>query len=132
MAGPSPAMTLMRAWVVGLTLVLGGGAQACLPGAPAEGARRAHADDAAVEFRIEPIVIGEPFALEVLTCAGQRLTRVDADMPEHRHGMNYAPSLRELGPNRFRAEGMLFHMPGRWRITFELGRQRLSTDLVLE
>jgi hypothetical protein len=115
-----------------LAALIAGSAQACLPGAPADSARRVQLGDAAVEFRSEPIVVGEPFALEVLTCAGQRLTRVDADMPEHRHGMNYTPSLRELGPNRFRAEGMLFHMPGRWRITFELGPQRLTADLLLE
>jgi hypothetical protein len=42
-------------------------------------------------------------------------------MPEHRHGMNYAPSLQALGDGRWRAEGLLWHMSGRWELRFELG-----------
>jgi cytochrome c peroxidase len=41
-------------------------------------------------------------------------------MPEHRHGMNYAPAVKALGPGRWRAEGLMFHMPGRWELTFEV------------
>ena len=41
-------------------------------------------------------------------------------MPEHRHGMNYAPSVTRLGPQRWRAEGLMFHMPGKWEFIFEL------------
>ena len=40
--------------------------------------------------------------------------------PAHRHGMNYRPSISALGGGRFRAEGLLFHMPGRWELVFEL------------
>ena len=45
--------------------------------------------------------------------------RVDATMPEHRHGMNYRPSVRQVSPGRWRAEGLMFHMPGRWEFVFQ-------------
>jgi cytochrome c peroxidase len=41
-------------------------------------------------------------------------------MPEHRHGMNYAPAVKPLGPGRWRAEGLMFHMPGKWEFLFEV------------
>jgi hypothetical protein len=46
--------------------------------------------------------------------------RVDADMPAHRHGMNYRTTVTALGDGRFRAEGLMFHMAGRWRLLFDL------------
>jgi cytochrome c peroxidase len=46
--------------------------------------------------------------------------KVDAQMPEHRHGMNYAPEVKALGPGRWRAEGLMFHMPGKWAFIFEV------------
>jgi hypothetical protein len=75
-------------------------------------------------WRTEPatIVAGEPFVMVIKTCPRQaRLRAVDATMPEHRHGMNYAPSLQALGDGRWRAEGLLWHMSGRWELRFELG-----------
>jgi hypothetical protein len=93
-------------------------------------------------FALEPreVAVGQPFAIEVAVCAvaGARLPerlKVDATMPEHRHGMNYAPTVTRRGPGRFRAEGLMLHMPGRWQLAFELagsGEARLAThDLVL-
>ncbi len=46
--------------------------------------------------------------------------RVDAQMPQHKHGMNYRPSVKALGQGLYRAEGLMFHMPGRWELVFEL------------
>ncbi len=70
-----------------------------------------------------PITVGRHFAIDVQLCpADAVLTRVDAQMPEHQHGMNYQPSLQRVGAaanGRWRAQGLLFHMPGRW----ELGLQ---------
>ena len=67
------------------------------------------------------IVVGEPFALLVTVCpAHARLLRVDASMPEHRHGMNYRPSLEPLGQGRWRAEGLLWHMSGRWELRLDV------------
>ena len=45
-----------------------------------------------------PITVGRPFALLISLCPAQtQLLRVDASMPEHRHGMNYRPTLHDLG-----------------------------------
>ena len=70
-----------------------------------------------------PVVVGRHFALDIAVCAAPGtalppLLRVDADMPAHRHGMNYRPTVRALGDGRFAAEGLMFHMPGRWRFLF--------------
>ena len=78
-----------------------------------------------VAYKAELIEVARHFALEFQVCpkAGQpapETVKVDAHMPEHRHGMNYAPSLKVLGPGRWRAEGLLFHMPGRWELVFEI------------
>jgi hypothetical protein len=71
-----------------------------------------------------PIPVGRHFALDIALCApaGQALPaalRVDATMPEHRHGMNYRPGVSARGVGLFRAEGLMFHMPGRWELVFE-------------
>jgi hypothetical protein len=94
-----------------------------------------------VVFRTVPpaIEVGRHFSLEALVCAegpAPVLTRVDADMPEHRHGMNYRPSLAAKDSGRYVAEGLLFHMPGRWQLSFDVEhagrRTRLTTDVLLE
>jgi hypothetical protein len=94
-----------------------------------------------VVFRTLPpaIELGRHFAVEALVCgdgASPLLTRVDAQMPEHRHGMNYRPTLAGQGNGRYLAEGLLFHMPGRWELSFDVEagerRTRLVTDGVME
>lgn len=49
--------------------------------------------------------------------------------------MNYTPRVTRRGAQRFDADGLMFHMPGRWRIEFELrtaaGSDRLAQDLEL-
>ena len=71
-----------------------------------------------------PIVVGRPFALLVTLCpADTQLLRVDATMPEHRHGMNYRPSVKPLGDGRWRVEGLLWHMSGRWELTLDVQAQ---------
>jgi hypothetical protein len=67
------------------------------------------------------VTVGRHFVIEIQLCpVGATLQRVDAHMPEHRHGMNYRPSLKQLAPGRWRAEGLLFHMPGRWELVFDV------------
>ena len=71
-----------------------------------------------------PLAVGRMVALDVVLCppAGQTLPRtlaVDAWMPAHRHGMNYSATVRALGDGRYRAEGLMLHMPGHWQLTFE-------------
>jgi cytochrome c peroxidase len=85
-----------------------------------------------VAYKSEAIEVAKHFALDVAVCAkpGQpapESVKVDAHMPEHRHGMNYAPTLKPLGPGRWRAEGLMLHMPGRWEFVFEV-RATGTTD----
>ena len=69
----------------------------------------------------ERLLVGRPFALTLQLCPpAARLLRVDATMPEHRHGMNYRPSVADLGASRWRAEGLLWHMAGHWELAFEV------------
>jgi hypothetical protein len=82
----------------------------------------------AIAYRTEPakIAIGKPFSIEVVACVGgeKRMApsriRVDAGMPTHGHGMNYTPSESKLGPGHSTFDGLVFHMPGRWQITFDI------------
>ena len=82
------------------------------------------------------IAVGRPFAIIVLLCpADAQLQRVDASMPEHRHGMNYKTTVTSSGAGKYRAEGLMFHMPGRWEYIFEVraagATERLTTNVVL-
>lgn len=85
----------------------------------------------------QPLPLGRHFALRLRLCSPQpwAVTRVDADMPAHRHGMNYRASLRGLSSAEWRAEGLMFHMAGRWRLMIDVvheGRQvRLEDELEL-
>jgi hypothetical protein len=144
---PDPAALSAR--IAGRRLLLAVGLLAVAVGAAAERCEapggfvaqgRLSANDVVLLFRTVPaaIEIGRHFAVEAIVCttpAPQGL-RVDAQMPEHRHGMNYRPTVATTGIGRYRAEGLLFHMPGRWQLHFDVehaGRtQRLATDLVLE
>ena len=69
--------------------------------------------------------VGAFFAVDVAACAkagspAPETLKVDAHMPDHRHGMNYVPKVAALGAGRWRAEGLMLHMPGRWEFVFEL------------
>ena len=72
-----------------------------------------------------PVAIDRHFAIEFTVCPVAkapmpRTVRVDASMPQHRHGMNYRPTVVAKAPGRYRAEGLLFHMSGRWEIAFDV------------
>jgi cytochrome c peroxidase len=102
-------------------LALAGAAGACKP--DLEGTRL-ESPRFVLAFKPEAISVAQHFALDVAVCAktGTAIDsiKIDAHMPEHRHGMNYAPSLKPLGPGRWRAEGLMFHMPGKWELMFEV------------
>jgi hypothetical protein len=75
---------------------------------------------AALRFSPAPPKVGVPFAVELRLCGAnsasvERLA-VDAQMPAHRHGMNYQPVIADKGDGVYEARGFLFHMPGRWDI----------------
>lgn len=85
--------------------------------------------------------VGAHFVVDFAVCprAGAPApddVRIDATMPEHRHGMNYRPEVTRVAPGLYRAQGMLFHMPGRWDLTFDVvarGRvDRLTATLRVE
>jgi hypothetical protein len=66
------------------------------------------------------IPVGQAFAVDIELCAEQEvaLLAIDATMPAHGHGMNYKPEIVERShtpqTSYYRAEGLLFHMPGEW------------------
>lgn len=79
---------------------------------------------------------GHHFGLDVRLCpADAVLLRVDAVMPEHGHGMNYRPSVATVSAGRWRAEGLLLQMPGKWELRFDVqaaGRtERLRQTIVV-
>jgi hypothetical protein len=84
-----------------------------------------------LQWRALPaMVVGKPFALDITVCPAQvELLRVDATMPDHRHGMNYRPSLLPQGPGRWRAEGLLWHMSGRWELRLDLKHEGRDLSL---
>lgn len=92
-----------------------------------DGAHRLSSARATVLYRAEPAApaVGQRFSVLVTVCptrasATLQDLRVDATMPQHRHGMNYVPTIARLDANQFRADGLLMHMPGRWQISFDL------------
>ena len=92
-----------------------------------------------ISYRTNPanIEVGKPFVVELAACpkkgAGiSERVRLDAHMPEHRHGMNYRVKVIPLAYGRYRSEGWLFHMPGRWEFVFELGPERLTHSVRIE
>ena len=102
------------------------------------GARRIEDPSLVLVYRLlpEPVPVGKHFAIDFALCprTGAPLpadVRVDASMPEHQHGMNYRPSVAARGGGVYRAEGLMFHMPGRWELVFELrGRSGAPLRLV--
>jgi hypothetical protein len=130
---------------VALLVLAGAPAAAGACAAPPGFAPRERLASAAVVvlYRTEPatIELGRHFAVEAVVCDGRPGVappglRVDARMPEHRHGMNYRPRVSAAGAGWYRAEGLLFHMPGRWQLLFDVERdgrtERLTADVVLE
>ena len=127
---------------------------ALLAGAPAlqaqacttliEGGKRIESARHTLAYRTDPakVAVGKPFAVDLVVCpreTGARVeeVRVDGHMPEHRHGMNYKASVKAQGePGRYRAEGLMFHMPGKWEFLFDVrdakGMERLKQEFALK
>ena len=67
--------------------------------------------------------VGRHFALSFQVCGRDgavdpESVSIDARMPRHGHGMNYRPTVTAFGNGRYRAEGLMFHMPGEWELAF--------------
>ena len=111
---------------------------ACEAGA---GKTRVDGRNVALVYQPRPakIKVGEMFALDLTLCPKHgkvRAVAVDAAMPDHKHGMNYKPAVKSTGTDRFSASGLMFHMPGRWQLAFEVdtdaGRERVLHNLTID
>jgi len=91
------------------------------------GALRVESERYVLAYRTKPDkpVVGQHFSMDLAVCpkpgqvAAEGL-RVDAQMPEHRHGMYYRTRVKSEAAGRYLAEGFMFHMPGRWEFIFEV------------
>lgn len=112
-------------------------------GADLPGAKSVESARYVVAYRTEPerVAVGKHFSVEMAVCPKggaqpPESVRVDAHMPDHRHGMNYKARVVPAAGDRYRAEGLMFHMPGRWEFVFDLrgaGKtDRLTQSHVLE
>ncbi len=130
-------------WLWPLLWLSAGATQACDPALPGSVAKKLESPRYALAYRTEPekISVGKHFSVELALCADKgapppESVKVDAHMPEHRHGMNYKPSVTAQPGGRYRAEGLMFHMAGRWEFVFELraaGKtDRLTQSIVLD
>jgi hypothetical protein len=137
-------MTLVRAMVLFGALASAGVQAAAQCGASLPGDKRLlrnAAYEVAYRTSVDPVPVGKHFVVDFAVCprgnaAVPTAVRVDANMPEHRHGMNYRPEVTQISPGVYRAEGLLFHMPGRWDLTFDIvtggTAQRLADTLHVE
>ena len=125
----------MRAGVLAAALLLPAvaAAQDCSPVLP--GGTQLESARYSLGYRAVPgkPAVGKHFSLEIAVCpkpgtAAPESVRVDAHMPEHRHGMNYRTRVTQDGPGRFHVSGLLFHMPGRWEVLFGFSSPAGTTD----
>jgi hypothetical protein len=116
-------------------------AQSC--GADLRGAQTIHSEHYIVAFRTQPakLIVGKHFSIDIVPCAkgsspAPSAVAVDAFMPDHGHGMNYKATVRATGNGHFRADGLMFHMPGRWDLMVDVqgagGAERLMRGIVIE
>ena len=128
---------LAPAGALALVLAAGGAAACALPQGWADGARIG-GERWTAWWRSAPaaVPVGEHFSIRFHLC-GPPVGRVEVSgwMPDHRHGMNYRPSVTLEGRSGT-AEGLLFHMPGRWQLILDVrgatGREKLTAEMVLE
>jgi hypothetical protein len=71
-----------------------------------------------------PIPVGKHFSVLIQVC--NKISnnvvsdiKIDADMPAHKHGMNYKTVITKQSETIYLAQGLMFHMPGQWRVLFE-------------
>jgi len=116
-------------------------------GAPAHGSPlRATSNAGRFVAQVTPLApavpLNEHFAVELALFRADGTTpytpavvTLDARMEEHEHGMLRDVALQPLGPGRYRADGLLFHMVGAWQfhvdVTEGARSERAQMDLVL-
>jgi len=87
--------------------------------------------------QVDPIQLDDYFVIEATVHPAPEALVIDAVMPTHRHGMLNDASMQRLNPNTWTASDMLFHMPGLWRVRFDMTDatgtvHRAETDVILE
>jgi hypothetical protein len=117
-------------------LLVAAPAAACeLPGGDTQKIQSAH-HLVLYRTRPAPLKVGQHFVLEFAVCPAPESVRVDASMPEHKHGMNYRPTVTATGEGRYKAEGLMLHMAGKWELVFEVRSkdsvERVAQVVVLE
>jgi hypothetical protein len=92
-----------------------------------DGARKVESTRYVLAYRTKPakLAVGQHFVVEMAVCpkggeAAPETVRVDGFMPEHNHGMNYKAVVKAGEGGRYLADGMMFHMPGKWDFIFEV------------
>jgi hypothetical protein len=135
--GKRPRRAVGSILIVAGALLGADGASACeVP----QGFQRLATPEAEIAYRWEPseLKVGRFFAAEVIACrpAAVREIVLDAQMPAHGHGMNYRPAVEQTRPGSFRFTGLMLHMAGIWRVTFDLiegaKRTRLTREVTLK
>lgn len=115
-------------------------AQGC---AELAGAKKVESERYVLSYRTKPakLAVSQHFVVEMAVCpkSGQpapESVRVDGFMPEHNHGMNYRPVVKPGEGGRYLADGLMFHMPGKWDFIFEIrgaGRtDRVTHSIMLQ
>ena len=95
-----------------------------------------------IAFRPEPmrIELGQPFALLFNVCTKNgnpaELVTVEAQMPEQKRSMKAKPTIVSAGEGRYRAEGMVFDMSGRWELGLDVRAgeesERLTHEIIVK
>lgn len=109
---------LAAAWLLATGAVAAQPPAAAECPAPEAGAALIEQAGLRTTWRADPApAVSKPFALRITLCpARAALLRVDATMPEHRHGMNYRPRVQPAGAGTWTADGLVWHMSGRWEL----------------
>ena len=97
--------------------------------------------DSALEIfsQLDPLAINTIHSWELVLytadgapLSGARMS-VFGGMPDHDHGLPTSPVVtREITPGRYLLEGVRFHMPGRWLLTFAVISDQGSESATLE
>ena len=119
-------------------ILAAGQAAACAPPPGWTGGKRVAGTLWTAWWRSEPapIPVSAHFSIRFHLC-GPPVDRIGVRgwMPDHRHGMNYRSAVTLNGLSGT-AEGLLFHMPGRWELILDVrgaaGREKLIAETVLE
>lgn len=133
------ALAIAGFFAIAGTSAHGAAADDCAAALKAPRALRAEADGYAIAFvpRPAPLATGRHFALDIAVCPpsgapAPKGLAVDADMPAHQHGMNYRASVTARSRGLYRAEGLMLHMPGRWRFIFDVALDGRSVRVTRE